>query len=233
MVFIYALALKNNKYYIGKTNNPNFRLEQHFDSNGSVWTKKYQPLKLLEIKSGDDFDEDKYTLKYMEKYGINNVRGGSFCEIKLSEENKITIQKMISGTTDKCYICGKKGHFANKCNDDFDKLIILLSKENRCFRCHRIGHYVDDCYAETYDNGEYIDDSSDEEYVEIFQCNYCHKEFDTYKGAMYHENNYCSKKNKKYSSKNSNKNSCYRCGRDSHYASECFASTHKNGYYLS
>ena len=37
MVFIYILQLENNKYYIGKTENPDFRLKSHFNSNGSVW----------------------------------------------------------------------------------------------------------------------------------------------------------------------------------------------------
>ena len=39
MVYIYVLKLKYNKYYIGKTTNPNFRLNEHFDSEGSEWTK--------------------------------------------------------------------------------------------------------------------------------------------------------------------------------------------------
>ena len=39
MVFIYALKLEKGKYYIGKTNNPKFRLESHFNSNVSEWTK--------------------------------------------------------------------------------------------------------------------------------------------------------------------------------------------------
>ena len=38
MVFIYILELENNKYYVGKTTNPNFRLEQHFNNSGSHWT---------------------------------------------------------------------------------------------------------------------------------------------------------------------------------------------------
>ena len=73
MVFIYVLELENNKYYIGKTDNPQFRLESHFNSNGAAWTKKYKPINIIElIPNCDDYDEDKYTLKYMEKYGIDN-----------------------------------------------------------------------------------------------------------------------------------------------------------------
>ena len=39
MVFIYILELENKKYYVGKSANPNFRLEQHFNLSGSQWTK--------------------------------------------------------------------------------------------------------------------------------------------------------------------------------------------------
>jgi len=72
MVFIYALQLEQNKYYIGKTKNPKFRLEDHFNCIGSEWTKCYKPIKILELKSNcDDYDEDKITRQYMDKYGIN------------------------------------------------------------------------------------------------------------------------------------------------------------------
>ena len=65
MVFIYILELENKKYYVGKTTNPDFRLEQHFNNSGSQWTKKYKPIKILELKSNcDDYDEDKYTKMY-------------------------------------------------------------------------------------------------------------------------------------------------------------------------
>ena len=101
MVNIYILLLEENKYYIGKTTQPEIRLEKHFNSNGSLWTKKYKPIKVIGlIPNCDDFDEDKYTLKYMQKYGINNVRGGSFCEIKLNKDNLPTIKKMINGLMD-------------------------------------------------------------------------------------------------------------------------------------
>ena len=119
MVCIYILQLEESKYYVGKTSNPAFRIENHFNSNGSAWTKKYKPMSVLEIiPNCDDFDEDKYTLKYMEKYGINNVRGGTFCEIKLSDNNIITLNQMINTINDRCYICGKQDHFANECKNN-------------------------------------------------------------------------------------------------------------------
>lgn len=102
MLYIYILELESNKYYIGKTSNPQFRLDEHFDGSASAWTHKYKPIKLIEIFGGcDNFDEDKYTLKYMEKYGINNVRGGSFCQIVLNQENLNTINKMIKNSINK------------------------------------------------------------------------------------------------------------------------------------
>jgi hypothetical protein len=148
MVYIYILELENNKYYVGKTTNPGFRLEQHFNNSGSQWTKKYKPIKILEILSNcDDYDEDKYTKMYMDKFGINNVRGGSYVQIKLNKVTITSLEKMNRGTTDKCFLCGKKGHFVKdckeKCNDEHiwicdycDKEFInenkCQSQENKC-----------------------------------------------------------------------------------------------------
>ena len=85
-MFIYILELQENKFYVGKTNNPNFRLNRHFNSNGSVWTKKYKPIKVKDlINNCGDFDEQKYTLRCMKDYGIDNVRGGPWCEININK----------------------------------------------------------------------------------------------------------------------------------------------------
>jgi hypothetical protein len=229
MVFIYILELENKKYYIGKTSYPNFRIDQHFNSDGSQWTKKYKPIKILDIiPNCDNFDEDKYTLQYMGKYGINNVRGGSFCELQLNKEHLGTINKMISGSTDKCYICGESGHFAKDCTQDNDitEFEKLLVDNDLCFRCYRKGHHTSNCYATTTITGEEIDEYSDTEVI-IYCCNYCYKEFDTLKGATCHENLYCKHK------KNKKQNKCYKCGRVGHNSNNCYATTHINGSYLS
>lgn len=116
MVYIYVLALKNNKYYVGKTNNPQFRLDSHFSANGSEWTIKYKPLYVVElIPNCDNYDEDKITIKYMDKYGIDNVRGGSFVAVVLSTNTIEHLKQMSNGTNDKCFKCGKSGHFARDC----------------------------------------------------------------------------------------------------------------------
>ncbi len=200
MVYIYILKLITNKYYIGKTTNPNFRIDSHFNSNGSSWTRKYKPIEVIKIiPNSDDYDEDKYTLKYMEEFGINNVRGGSFCEIKLSTENILTIKKMITSSSDLCFICGEPGHFASDCKKDenkfFDKLEKHYNNNDLCYRCNRIGHYAFECYATTTANGNKIG---------VFKCESCGREFDSLKGAKYHENFYCTKNTKKNNYQNKN-----------------------------
>jgi hypothetical protein len=118
MVYIYVLKLQHSKYYVGKTSNPYFRIENHFNSGGSEWTKIHKPEKLLELIKGDDYDEDKYTKIYMDKYGIDNVRGGSYTSIKLDKETKNQLVKISNSTNNRCFKCGKYGHFAKDCYSD-------------------------------------------------------------------------------------------------------------------
>jgi hypothetical protein len=153
---IYVLTCEDKKYYIGKTTNLGNRIKEHFDGKGSVWTMKYKPIGVVEIsKEGNKYDEDRFVLSYMEKYGIDNVRGGSYSQIELSYKQKKYLERQIATANNLCFRCGRKGHFANKC---YAKTHINGTKlETRiCMRCLRIGHSIDQCYAKTKSNGKKI-----------------------------------------------------------------------------
>lgn len=127
---IYIIELENGKYYVGKTNYLQYRLDNHFSGDGSKWTKTYKPIKIIKTIKGDPFDEEKHTLLTMDKYGIDNVRGGSYCKFKLSKHDKEKAQQTIYSILDKCYLCGNTGHFSDKCPTyKNEKKIISINKK--------------------------------------------------------------------------------------------------------
>jgi cellular nucleic acid-binding protein len=148
------------------------RYKEHLAGNGSVWTRQHRPVEVVKIIEGcSNFDEDKYTKEYMAKYGIDNVRGGTYVETKLSSTQKDTIHREIWGAQDKCTRCGREGHFVDNC---YAKTVIDGGGRvtGVCYRCGNKGHYAQNCYATTHveyseysdsdsDDGSYYDDSAD------------------------------------------------------------------------
>ena len=114
MFSIYILELEGNRYYIGKTQDTTTRIKKHFKGYGSEYTKKFKPVKIEKIIYSCD-DELKYTLEYMKKYGIENVRGGPFVKLELPREYIITIKQILSSQEDRCFNCGEAGHFVREC----------------------------------------------------------------------------------------------------------------------
>ena len=88
---IYKINLEEGKIYIGKTINIKRRMQEHFSGNGAKVTKKFKPLdfKILEKIPGyfSNDKENKYTKKYIKKYGYNNVRGGCYTNSKTLIKN--------------------------------------------------------------------------------------------------------------------------------------------------
>jgi len=137
MIDIYILLLESNKYYVGKSKNTIKRINKHFDQNNilnktyaSAWTSLHKPIKILDIINNCNiFDEDKYTLMMMNKYGIDNVRGGSFTSIKLPDEEINIIEKMLLGANDSCYNCGDS-HFISRCKlKNINKNLLTLRQK--------------------------------------------------------------------------------------------------------
>lgn len=113
---VYILKLEQDKYYVGKTQDLDNRLVQHKTGNGSAWTRKYPVIELIDsIENCNAFDEDKYVKMYMDEYGIDNVRGGSYTMIELPDEQVNCLKKELLGNSDCCFFCGQPGHFVRYC----------------------------------------------------------------------------------------------------------------------
>lgn len=135
MISIYILALENDKYYVGKSNNIEKRMKQHFTGRGAKWTKLYKPLIIIDIiHNCDDSDEDRYTKLCMIKFGVENVRGGSYCSINLTKNSIKYLEKEILNESTICNIRGKY-HFIKDC-------------PNKCNICKKLGHKSKDCPSE-------------------------------------------------------------------------------------
>ena len=131
---VYVLKLQNNKIYVGQTNNCNDRIKDHFlhgAVRGAAWTRLHKPIDVLRIYR--NADEQLITQKYMAEYGIDNVRGGPWCETYMSYTEKKWIRKILNARWDCCYNCGRFDHFASECDC--------------CTRCGHQSHEVEKCRA--------------------------------------------------------------------------------------
>ena len=205
---LYVLKCANNKYYVGTTTlDTTKRLAQHMSGRGSAWTKKYKPLWIeKEIKNCDKYDEDKWTKIYMDKYGINNVRGGTYSQVSLPHNAVQLLEREVNHANQKCLFCGNPGHFINQCPSK--KYI------NKKHQSKNLYYLNMSCDYEYHDN-------------DIWYCDYCNKNFTSKKGATYHENFYCKKNPRKkksnaYYKKKPNtyykkkSNQCFNCGEKGH-----------------
>ena len=151
MGHLYVLRLRNKKWYVGYTDRSNIeRILEHIEKKGAKWTKTHPPLKKGYLhnfttpgKTRDD--EDKYTLRLMKEHGIENVRGGKWCMVKMRRKTIRELESLIgqsnakkevkkkassnskSGSTSRktrkkrgyCIWCGKRKKF------DFEKPLCL------------------------------------------------------------------------------------------------------------
>lgn len=215
---ICVLKLEKNKYYIAKTNNSIFSLDDCHELDYSEWTKKYKPIEIIELISNDD-EINKVVLKYMNKYGIDNVRGGIFNEMKLDKLKIDIIKKILKSMNVKCSTCNEYGHNNVECisND-----IELILNQSRC---------CEYCLKDFATN-------KDARYHEKFDCeNNKNSLFDRYLNIV--TNKKISKMFEPYSSinedsipKNNNTTAylliCEKCEKYGHMDNDCYLNKNKN-----
>lgn len=146
MKYIYLIELKSNKYFVELTDNVINSLKTDFCRFNYPWTRKYEPVKIIEIIMIEDIDINKldgFVEKYMKLYGIDNVRGGKYNTIKLESESILEL-KLIENN----YIGDKnrnndsliKVWFCKHCGQDFtskEKALIHeanFHENNNCFK---------------------------------------------------------------------------------------------------
>jgi len=248
--YVYPLECKLNKYYIGKTKNPK-NINHYFKSRRSAWTDKYEPIKIIECKEGNIFDEDKMVKQYMVKYGIENVRGGSYCKITLDDVDISQIKKEIKYSFNLCFNCGQKGHFIMDCPYS-EKLNINFLNSNCLEFSNNLLNKLNMFDKNKYKNSNKTNSQNNQNFHykinknpqnEFFK-NTSHKMVDI-SGLKYNilrqKKLYPPKKNLKpnFSSLTNNSNlyknysHCSKCSRDFHEADECYAKTDVNGNNIS
>jgi len=64
--YLYILECADGSYYTGSTNDLNLRLQQHQAGEGSIYTKKRLPVKLIYIEEFQRIDEAFYREKQLQ-----------------------------------------------------------------------------------------------------------------------------------------------------------------------
>jgi hypothetical protein len=103
---------------MGRCASENFgsRLTDHAEGTGSEWTRIFPIQGELAVRHNQDrLDEDKWVLKMMQAYGIDNVRGGQYSQVVLSADDRRQINRAFVGANDLCFACGSISHFVQNC----------------------------------------------------------------------------------------------------------------------
>lgn len=143
---LYLLELTGDKYYVGQTDDPEFRFSEHLSGKGAKWTRLHRPLRMLLTRSiivkspGEAMlYENWLTLQNMERFGWENVRGGDFLVVE-SYRLKERLDHIFDTDNNKIKYYIADCHYLFGSCDDWH--VYVLQLENARFyigSCQRLG----------------------------------------------------------------------------------------------
>lgn len=232
---VYSLRLRNGKFYVGMTRDIERRFQEHLDGDGAEWTAIHAPSgrdPVILCDNASALDEDRYTKELMFKYGINNVRGGSYCQTTLTSTQRAALEAEERSFNNACHRCGLTGHFATYCpgvggsgsrsssSSNAGRKRNAPSTPDRvgCRRCGRRGHSEDRCFARTDVRGVVLQDYDDDQ------------DDDDQDGSSGQEDD--GDDDDSGDDSGDDAPTCYRCGYNNHFVAQCFARKSIDGGWL-
>lgn len=138
--YFYVLLCEQGMIYVGRSVKPEERIIAHMDGCGAAWTKLYPPVDIIEMRKGGKYMEDMLVLEYMELFGIDKVRGGSYVLPDLPDDHRMEIEGFM--------------RHANFGIPSEVRVLHLLRKD--CVRCGRDNHTVETCEAAKHRDGYWL-----------------------------------------------------------------------------
>ena len=86
---IILLELEHGKFFVTAGGDPEKVVDEYREGLGPVWTKIHRPVRIREvIQMAVPTELDQHVRRWMLHYGVENVRGGSWSDVRLTDKDR-------------------------------------------------------------------------------------------------------------------------------------------------